>query len=103
VEGDGWFCFFTNRHLTQDKKYTIKRYLKKQVFIRLKLLETYIKPIRVQVWKGPEVSRRLRLPDFKQSENKNGKVFSPTTRHYLPPRKYSWFSLLLEAESNPGP
>ena len=32
-----------------------------------------------------------------------GKVVSPTHRPPLPPRKYSWYSFLLEAESTPGP
>ena len=32
-----------------------------------------------------------------------GKVLSLTHRPPLPPRKYSWYSFLLEAESTPGP
>ena len=32
-----------------------------------------------------------------------GKVVSPTHRPLLPPRKYSWYSFLLEDESTPGP
>jgi hypothetical protein len=32
-----------------------------------------------------------------------GKVVSPTHRPPLPPRKYSWYSFLLEAESTPRP
>ena len=31
------------------------------------------------------------------------KIVSPTHRPPLPPRKYSWYSFLLEAESSPGP
>jgi hypothetical protein len=31
------------------------------------------------------------------------KVVSPTHWLHLPPRKYSWYSFLLEAESTPGP
>jgi len=31
-----------------------------------------------------------------------GKVVSPTHRPPLPPRKYSWYSFLLEAEATPG-
>jgi len=52
--------------------------------------------MHVQVWTGPESSRRLKLPDFKTI---GGEVVSPM--HRLPlPLKYT---LLLEAESTPGP
>jgi hypothetical protein len=52
---------------------------------------------------GPEGSRRLRLPDSRQSAHEGGKVVSPMHQSPLPPRKYSWYSFLLEAESTPGP
>ena len=39
----------------------------------------------------------------RQSAHEGGKVVSPTRRPPLPPRKYSWYSFLLEAESTPGP
>jgi hypothetical protein len=35
--------------------------------------------------------------------HESGKVVSPTHRPPLPPRKYSWYSYLLEDESTPGP
>ena len=38
-----------------------------------------------------------------QSAHEGGKVVSPTHRPLLRPRKYSWYSFLLEAESTPGP
>jgi hypothetical protein len=44
---------------------------------------------------GSQISR--------QSAHEGGKVVSPTHRPPLPPRKYSWYSFLLEAESTPGP
>ena len=46
------------------------------------------------VW-GSQISR--------QSAHEGGKAVSPTHRPPLPPRKYSWYSFLLEAESTPGP
>ena len=46
------------------------------------------------VW-GSQISR--------QSAHEDGKVVSPTHRPPLHPRKYSWYSFLLEAESTPGP
>jgi hypothetical protein len=53
------------------------------------------KEIPVQVWKGPEVSKNLRLRDF-QSAHEGGKDVSPTHRPPLPPGTYS-------DESTPGP
>ena len=41
------------------------------------------------------------LPDFMVHED--GKFVSCTPRPPLPPRKYSWYSFLLEVESTPGP
>ena len=43
---------------------------------------------------GSQISR--------QSAHEGGKVVSPTHRPPLPPRKYSWYSFLLKAESSPG-
>jgi hypothetical protein len=39
----------------------------------------------------------------RQSAHEGGKVVSPTHQPTLPPRKYSWYSFLLEVESTPGP
>jgi hypothetical protein len=39
----------------------------------------------------------------RQSAHAGGKVVSPTHRPPLPPRKFSWYSFLLDAESTPGP
>ena len=38
-----------------------------------------------------------------QSAHEGGKFVSPTHRRPLPPRKYSWYSFLLEAETTLGP
>jgi hypothetical protein len=38
----------------------------------------------------------------RQSAHLDGKVVSPTHQPPLRPRKYSWYSFLLEAESTPG-
>jgi hypothetical protein len=42
------------------------------------------KAIPLQALRGPEVSRRLRLPDFKKSAHEGGKVFGPKHRLPLP-------------------
>ena len=62
-----------------------------------------VKSVPLQAWTGPESSRKLRFPDFVTTAHDGGKVVSLTHRPPLPPRKYSWYSFLLEAESTPGP
>jgi hypothetical protein len=42
------------------------------------------------------------FPISRQSALEGGKVASHTHRSLLPPRKYSWYSFLLEAESTSG-
>ena len=59
------------------------------------------KAVPLQAWSGPEVSRKARFPDFMTTAQDGGKVVSLTHRPPLPPRKYSWYSFLLEAESIP--
>jgi len=44
---------------------------------------------------GSQISR--------QSAYEGGKVVSCMHQPPLPPRKYSWYSFLLEAKSTPGP
>jgi hypothetical protein len=61
------------------------------------------KAVPLQAWGGPEGSRKLRFPDFLTTAQDGGKVVSLTRLPHLPPRKYSWYSFLLEAESTPGP
>jgi hypothetical protein len=39
----------------------------------------------LQALTGPEGSKRLRLPDLRQSAHEGGKVVSPTHRPPLPP------------------
>jgi hypothetical protein len=61
------------------------------------------KAVPLQDWGGPEGSRKLRFPDFMTTAQGGGKVVSLKHRPPLPPRKYTWYSFLLEAESTPGP
>ena len=61
------------------------------------------KAVPLQAWSGPEGSRKLRFPDFMTTAQDVGKVVSFTHRPPLHPRKYTWYSFLLEAESTPGP
>jgi len=61
------------------------------------------KSVPLQAWSGSEGSRKLRFPDFMTTAQDSGKVVSLMHRPPLPPRKYTWYSFLLEAESTPGP
>ena len=61
------------------------------------------KAVPLEFWSGPEGSFKLRFPDYMTTAQDGGKVVSLTHRPPLPPRKYSWYSFLLEAESTPGP
>ena len=60
------------------------------------------KAVPLQAWSGPEGSRKLRFTDFMTTVQDGGKV-SLTHRPPLSPRKYSWYSFVLEAESTPAP
>jgi len=61
------------------------------------------KAVPLQSWSGPDGYRKLRFPDFMTTAQDCGKVVSLTYRPPLPPRKCSWYSFPLEAESTPGP
>ena len=58
------------------------------------------KSVPLQEWSGPEDSRKLRFPNFVTSQD-SGR-FWPYAPAAFTPRKYSWYSFLLEAESTPG-
>jgi hypothetical protein len=59
--------------------------------------------VPLQAWSGQEGSRKLRFPDFMTTAYDGGKVVILTAPAAFAPRKYTWYSLLLEAESTPGP
>jgi len=60
------------------------------------------KSVPLQARRCPEGSRKLRLPDFVTTAQ--GVVgCQPYAPAAFTPRKYCWYSFLLEAESTPGP
>ena len=59
-------------------------------------VDTNKQAIPLQAWTGPKCSRISR-----QLAHEGGKVVSPTHWPTLPPRKYYWYSFLLEDESTP--
>ena len=62
-----------------------------------------VKAVPLQTWTGPQGSRKLRFPDFVTTAQGGGRVVSLKHRPLFTPRKYTWYSFLLEAESTPGP
>jgi hypothetical protein len=60
------------------------------------------KAVPLQAWSGPEGSRKLRFPDYMTTAQDGGKVVSLTPAAFTP-KKCSWYSFLLQAESTPGP
>jgi len=77
-------------------------YTHTHIYIYIIALPLYIyiykgKAVPLQAWSGPEGSRKLRFPHFMTTAQNGGKVVSLTHRPPLPPRKYTWYSFLLEA------
>ena len=62
------------------------------------------KAIPLQAWTGPESSRKVKAPRFQDNRHmKVVRLSALRTGLLYPPRKYSWYSFLLEAESTPRP
>jgi hypothetical protein len=82
---------YTCRHFTS---FHLKLHPNKLHFLPFKLHPTALhypliwlkgKGVPLQAWSGPEVSRKLRFPDFMTTAQDGGKVVSLTHRPSLPP------------------
>ena len=65
--------------------------------------QRYKYEVPLQTWSDPEGSRKLRFPEFMTPAQDCGKGCQPYAPAAFTPRKCSWYSFLLEAESTPGP
>ena len=62
---------------------------------------TVIEAAPLQAWSGPECSRKLRFPRFRDNGTGRWKGCQPYAPAAFTPWKSSWYSFLLEAESTP--
>ena len=60
------------------------------------------KAVPLQTRTGPEGSRKLKFPDIVTTAQDGGR-FQPYPPAVFTPRKYFWYSFLLEADSTLGP
>jgi len=61
------------------------------------------KVVPLQAWTGPEGSRKLWFLDVVTAAQDGVVGCQPYALAAFTPRKYFWYSFLLEAESTPGP
>ena len=80
-----WFIFYIQGRTSQKTQFASSE---------------LVKAAPLQSWSGPEDSRKLSFPDFMTTAQDDGKAPAPAA---FTPRKYTWYSFLLEAESTPEP
>jgi len=61
-----------------------------------------VKQSRYRPGQTQRLLRKLRYPDFMTTAQDGGRLSALRTGRFYP-RKYSWYSFVLEAESTPGP
>ena len=64
------------------------------------LIKAKVKSTPVQAWTGPHGCRRIRSQISRQTAHEGGKVVNPKNRPPLTSSNYSWYSFLVEFESN---
>ena len=71
------------------------------ILLIIKEISYYVK-VKQSRYRPGVAQRKLRFPDFMTTAQDGGKVVSLTKPAAFTPRKCSWYSFLLEAESTPG-
>jgi len=109
-----WWCYKDGdrKHLRQYSK--VHRFITQ--IIKLSMIGVVETHILYRAINKQKVNQSLHSPEQAlripgswvsqiswQSTYEDGKVVSLTHRPRSPPKKHSWYSLLLEAESTPGP
>ena len=74
-----------------------------QIVLKTNRAVDELQVISIQTWTGPDVQQTEAPSMSRNCAHKGGKVVSPTRLPLLSPRRRPWYSLLLGAESTPGP
>ena len=61
------------------------------------------KSVPLQTWSGPTGYQEVKVPRFRDNGHRMLVGCQPCAPAAFTPRKYSWYSFLLEAMSTPGP
>ena len=69
----------------------------------LQIQQSKGKAVPLQAWTGPEGSQEVKFPRLRDDGTRMVVGCQPYAPAVFNPRKYSWYSFLLEAESTPGP
>jgi hypothetical protein len=93
------YTFYSRTVFRMDSSYDSKR----KEWPLFNEVKSKSNAVPLQAWSGPDGSRRFKVPWFRDNGAEWWYVCQPYAPTAFTPRKYSWYSFLLEAESIPGP